>query len=90
MGALTVIIVRFLAPVDAYAGRTEPVASYAIDVRLDTEAKTLTGREVVTYTNRTDEPIPDLVFHLYLNAFSSTETNPSELASIPSASPYSG
>ncbi len=74
MCALTIIIVRLLAPVDAYAEGTEPVASYAIDVRLDTEAKTLTGREVVTYTNRTDEPIPDLVFHLYLNAFSGPDT----------------
>ncbi len=29
----------------------------------------LTGHEIVTYTNTTADPIPDLVFHLYLNAF---------------------
>ena len=46
-----------------------PVASYTITVTLDAEAKTLTGHEVITYTNVTAEPIPDLVFHLYLNAF---------------------
>jgi len=46
-----------------------PVASYAIDVALDVEQKTLTGHEIITYTNTTAEPIPDLVFHLYLNAF---------------------
>jgi hypothetical protein len=56
------------------AFRTAPVASYAIDVVLDREAKTLMGHEVVTYVNRTDEAIPDVVFHLYLNAFSGPET----------------
>lgn len=46
-----------------------PVASYTIDVALDAEAKTLSAREVLTYVNTTQAPIPDLVFHLYLNAF---------------------
>lgn len=46
-----------------------PIASYAIAVALDAEAKTLTGHEVITYTNAAADPIPDLVFHLYLNAF---------------------
>ncbi|HSJ58677.1 MAG TPA: M1 family metallopeptidase [Anaerolineae bacterium] len=50
------------------------VASYTIDVTLDAEAKTLTGHQVITYVNTTDRPIPDLVFHLYLNAFSSRDT----------------
>ncbi|MBN1659670.1 MAG: M1 family metallopeptidase [Anaerolineae bacterium] len=50
------------------------VASYTIDVTLDPEAKTLTGSEVITYANTSDQPIPDLVFHLYLNAFSSLDT----------------
>lgn len=46
-----------------------PVASYTIAVTLDVEAKTLTGHEIITYTNVTADPIPDLVFHLYLNGF---------------------
>jgi hypothetical protein len=46
-----------------------PIASYHIDVTLDTAAKTLYAQETITYTNRTEQPIPDLVFHLYLNAF---------------------
>ena len=45
------------------------VASYAIAVTLDPAAKTLLGRETITYTNTTSSPIPDLVLHLYLNAF---------------------
>jgi len=45
------------------------VASYSIAVTLDPAAKTLLGRETITYTNTTSIAIPDLVFHLYLNAF---------------------
>ena len=46
-----------------------PVASYDIQVTLDTNNKTLAAREVITYTNVTKTPFKDLVFHLYLNAF---------------------
>jgi hypothetical protein len=58
-----------LLPSPAHAALTTPVASYAIDVTLDAEAKTLTAHETITYANTTADPIPDLVFHLYLNAF---------------------
>lgn len=51
-----------------------PVASYIIEVTLDADNKTLLGRERVTYLNSSSNPIPDLVFHLYLNAFRSEET----------------
>jgi len=51
-----------------------PVASYDIAVTLDPAAHTLAGRQVVTYVNRTAEPIPNLVWHLYLNAFRSADT----------------
>ncbi len=46
-----------------------PVASYNIQVTLDTNNKMLAAREVITYTNMTKTPFKDLVFHLYLNAF---------------------
>jgi len=58
-----------LSPPPAHAALTTPIASYTIEVTLDAEAKTLTAHEVVTYANTTADPIPDLVFHLYLNAF---------------------
>ncbi len=61
--------VSCLLPSPAHAALTTPVASYTIDVTLNVEAKTLTARETLTYVNTTAEPIPDLVFHLYLNAF---------------------
>jgi hypothetical protein len=73
--ALCLLLIGALVePAPVRASRTEPVASYVIDVTLDSEAKTLTAQEVVTYVNTTDEPIPDLVFHLYLNAFSGPDT----------------
>jgi len=50
------------------------VASYAIDARYDPETHTIRATETLTYTNRTDIAIPDLVLHLYLNAFRSEET----------------
>ncbi len=50
------------------------VASYAIDAHYDPETHTIRATETLTYTNRTDAAIPDLVLHLYLNAFRSEET----------------
>ncbi len=50
------------------------VASYSIDATYDPETHTLTGQQTAVYYNRTAAPIPTLVFHLYLNAFSSAET----------------
>jgi hypothetical protein len=46
-----------------------PIASYHIQVNFDPQARSLIGKELVRYTNTTSDPIPDLVFHLYLNAF---------------------
>jgi len=50
------------------------IASYTIAVRYDPETHKLTGEETAVYHNRTEAPIPDLVFHLYLNAFRSENT----------------
>ncbi len=46
-----------------------PVASYRMDVSYDTKEHTLAGKSAVTFTNRTARPLPDLCFHLYLNAW---------------------
>ena len=46
-----------------------PVASYNIQVTLDTQDKTLTGHEGITYRNTSNVSIPEVVLHLYLNAF---------------------
>jgi hypothetical protein len=79
-GARAIIIVMILlvwgVPVPASASEIPPqdVASYTIDARYDPETYTLTAEETAVYVNRTQTPIPDLVFHLYLNAFRSADT----------------
>ncbi len=61
-------------PVRAAELSPEEVASYVIRVSYDPETHLLEGEQLATYHNRTSEPIPDLVFHLYLNAFRNDET----------------
>ena len=66
---------RALARTPAPTNPTAPeIASYDIQVTLDPQARALTGRQVLTYRNATQKPIPELVFHLYLNAFKSRES----------------
>jgi hypothetical protein len=47
----------------------DPIVQYKIDARLDTGAKSIQGHEVIVWKNHTGDSIPDLQFHLYLNAF---------------------
>jgi hypothetical protein len=50
------------------------VASYTIEADYDPLTHQITASQRGTYRNVTDAPIPDLIFHLYLNAFSSETT----------------
>ncbi|MBN1955397.1 MAG: M1 family metallopeptidase [Anaerolineae bacterium] len=70
---MVVALAALISPT-ARADGAPDVASYEIEVSLDVTAKTLTAHEVVTYVNVTDVPIPNLVFHLYLNAFRDRES----------------
>ncbi len=47
----------------------DPIVRYKIDARLDAPAKTVKGSETIVWKNHTQDMIPDLQFHLYLNAF---------------------
>jgi hypothetical protein len=52
-------------------------ADYRIDVRLEGETeepKRLSGTQEIRWTNRSGEAVPDLWFHLYLNAFSNSRS----------------
>ena len=62
------------APTPLPGVKAPDVASYAIAVHLDPEKHRLTGRETITYRNTASKAIPDLAFHLYLNAFKSEDT----------------
>ncbi len=60
----------------AAAPRTAPAktASYDIDVRLDPAARTITGREVITWRNPGQIPAFSIRLHLYWNAFRNTRS----------------
>jgi hypothetical protein len=49
--------------------RTPRNANYSIDVTLDAERHTLTGRETLVWTNIGGAPVRELQFHLYYNAW---------------------
>jgi len=50
------------------------IANYEIDVTLDTQNKILNGYTTLKWKNTSDEPVTDLYFHLYYNAFRNTES----------------
>ncbi len=79
LGVLAVLILAILPQPAARSGVLEPVAPpasprlpippglprYEIDAHLDLTRKVVTAVEQVRFTNRTDAPVRDLVFHVY-------------------------
>jgi len=53
---------------------SERIVHYAVDVGLDEEAHRLEGHERVRWRNTTADAVNHAWFHLYMNAFSSSET----------------
>lgn len=76
VGPASVPLVRASShgPVASSGDPPPEVASYNITARYDPVERRILASEVGTYHNRTLEPIFDLVFHLYLNAFRSDDT----------------
>ena len=50
------------------------IANYDISVTLNTEEKTLDGKEILYWKNTSSDTITELQFHLYLNAFKNTQS----------------
>lgn len=69
-----VLAMAVTAAADPLPGRSPRIVDYRIDVSLDTGEKTLQGQQHVTWRNPSAEPVADLWFHLYLNAFSNSES----------------
>ncbi len=71
-----IFLLFFFLPISsARADAPAPqIAAYTIEVSLNPGKHTIEGLETVTYRNTTAQPMPDLVFHLYLNAFKSADT----------------
>ena len=63
-----ILSAALVAPAPAQSLFTQ-VANYSIDARLDAPRHRITGREVLTWTNTSSRPAPELWFHLYWNAF---------------------
>jgi hypothetical protein len=59
----------FAQPVIFLKPLSPRLANYDIDVRLDAEKKILHGRQTLKWFNKSGDPIAELQFHLYLNAF---------------------
>jgi len=59
---------------DRLPERAPVVVEYDIDVRLDPDAKQLTGTQRLVWHNPSDDEVGDLWFHLYLNAFKNNES----------------
>lgn len=50
------------------------IANYDISARLDTEKKTVTAKQTLTWINNAKEPISELYFHAYMNAFKNKQS----------------
>lgn len=50
------------------------IASYKIELTLDTESNTLDAHEILTWKNSTEEPTSEIWFHLYWNAFQNNQS----------------
>ena len=71
-------VVQATAPIIFEKPLSPRLANYAIDVRLDTAARTLVGTETVTWHNRSGDTVSEMQFHLYLNAFRNNKATLSE------------
>ncbi len=71
LGLASLLCVAFPARAGS---RVPPVASYRIEATWDGEAKSLAGRQTLTFVNRTGHAFPDVLLHLYLNGFRNTRS----------------
>ena len=51
-----------------------PIVLYRMSARLDPATKIVKGHYTLTWWNHTSDTIPDLYFHLYLNAFKNLDS----------------
>ena len=54
--------------------KTQQVASYKIEAKLDVDSKMITATEVLSWKNTTSDTISELMFHAYLNAFKNSKS----------------
>jgi len=75
LGAALLVLPARAVPRQEVAGvAAAPVLRYEIWVELDAAAKMLLGKEEIVWTNPSRETVPDMLFHLYWNAFKNEES----------------
>ncbi len=79
VGRVALVLALAAAPPAAWQGAPPPGnrADYTIEARLDgegAEPRAMRGSLEVAWTNGSGEPVSDLWFHLYLNAFSNNRS----------------
>ncbi len=62
-----------LLPVCAFA-QARFLANYNLSARLNPSDKSVSGHELLVWTNDSPDTVPELQFHLYMNAFKNTRT----------------
>jgi len=72
--ALLVPTARALPRQEAAGVAAAPVLRYEIWVELDAAGKMLLGKEEIVWTNSSREAVPDMLLHLYWNAFKNEES----------------
>ena len=55
-------------------GAPTDVANYAIDARLDANHRVITATETLHWVNTSSQPVRELWWHLYMNAFANPDT----------------
>jgi hypothetical protein len=63
-----------LAQIINKAPLSDRISGYKMKVKLDTEAKTVSGTMEAFWVNRSSDTVPDIRMHLYMNAFKSNRT----------------
>lgn len=67
--------------------KTDGITEYNIDVKFDKDNMEVYGRQEIYYKNSTDKNMDSIYFHIYANAFKSSETAPFEAKDMEKAYP---
>ncbi len=74
-GILCIVLAFVTVAMQSQIINPEPLSprltDYILDVRLDTESKTVSGSMEAFWVNFTSEEVPDIRLHMYMNAFRS-------------------
>lgn len=62
------------AALPAWAQLSRPIASYDIRASLDARLHRISGEQTLTWVNDSPDTVPNLRFHLYMNAFRNTRS----------------